>query len=45
MNQIGGSPLEGARPRFPLLLASLLGAALLMNYVDRGTISIAGTLI
>ncbi len=31
--------------RFPLLLAALLGAALLINYVDRGTISTAGPLI
>jgi len=36
---------EGAPSRFPLLLASLLGAALLINYVDRGTISTAGPLI
>lgn len=33
------------RSRFPLLLAALLGAALLINYVDRGTISTAAPLI
>jgi MFS family permease len=31
--------------RFPLALAALLGAALLINYVDRGTISTAAPLI
>lgn len=37
---------SGAAPsRFPLALASLLGAALLINYVDRGTISTASPLI
>ncbi|HXY96760.1 MAG TPA: MFS transporter [Steroidobacteraceae bacterium] len=36
---------ERAPSRFPLALASLLGAALLINYVDRGTISTAGPLI
>jgi MFS family permease len=36
---------ERTPTRFPLLLASLLGAALLINYVDRGTISTAGPLI
>jgi MFS family permease len=41
----GARPLEGSPPRFPLLLASLLGTALLINYVDRGTISTAGPLI
>ena len=36
----------GAAPsRFPLALAALLGAALLINYVDRGTISTASPLI
>ena len=40
-----GERPEGAPSRFPLLLASLLGAALLINYVDRGTISTAGPLI
>ena len=34
-----------APSRFPLVLASLLGAALLINYVDRGTISTAAPLI
>jgi len=41
----GAKPLAGAPSGFPLLLASLLGAALLINYVDRGTISTAGPLI
>ncbi len=37
---------SGAAPsRFPLALAALLGAALLINYVDRGTISTASPLI
>ena len=52
MNQRGGSrqapgatPLEGASSRFPLALASLLGAALMINYVDRGTVSTAAPLI
>jgi MFS family permease len=37
---------SGAAPsRFPLLLAALLGAALMINYVDRGTISTAAPLI
>jgi MFS family permease len=40
-----GERPERARSRFPLLLASLLGAALLINYVDRGTISTAAPLI
>jgi len=35
----------GAPSRFPLVLSALLGAALLINYVDRGTISTAGPLI
>jgi MFS family permease len=35
----------GAPSRFPLALAALLGAALLVNYVDRGTISTAAPLI
>ena len=35
----------GASARFPLVLSALLGAALLINYVDRGTISTAGPLI
>jgi MFS transporter, ACS family, D-galactonate transporter len=35
----------GAPGRFPLALAALLGAALLINYVDRGTISTAAPLI
>ncbi len=35
----------GARSRFPLSLALLLGAALMINYVDRGTISTAAPLI
>jgi MFS family permease len=34
-----------ARSRFPLSLALLLGAALMINYVDRGTISTAAPLI
>jgi MFS family permease len=34
-----------AHGRFPLALAALLGAALLINYVDRGTISTAAPLI
>ncbi|HEY2276126.1 MAG TPA: MFS transporter [Steroidobacteraceae bacterium] len=34
-----------ASSRFPLALASLLGAALLINYVDRGTVSTAAPLI
>ncbi|HET7755908.1 MAG TPA: MFS transporter [Steroidobacteraceae bacterium] len=42
--------LSAARPpaapaRFPFALAALLGAALLINYVDRGTISTAAPLI
>lgn len=37
---------SGAAPsRFPLALTALLGAALLINYVDRGTISTASPLI
>lgn len=37
---------SGAAPsRFPLTLVALLGAALLINYVDRGTISTAAPLI
>jgi MFS family permease len=36
---------ERAPSRFPLSLAALLGAALLINYVDRGTISTAAPLI
>jgi MFS family permease len=41
------SPQEsaGAHSRFPLALALLLGAALMINYVDRGTISTAAPLI
>lgn len=35
----------GAPARFPLALAALLGAALLINYVDRGTISTAAPLL
>ena len=35
----------GAHSRFPLALALLLGAALMINYVDRGTISTAAPLI
>lgn len=35
----------GASSRLPFALASLLGAALLINYVDRGTISTAAPLI
>lgn len=34
-----------AGSRFPLALALLLGAALMINYVDRGTVSIASPLI
>ena len=41
----GAKPPEGPPARFPLLLAALLGTALLINYVDRGTISTAGPLI
>jgi MFS family permease len=41
----GAEPLEGAPSRFPLALASLLGAALMINYVDRGTVSTAAPLI
>jgi MFS family permease len=37
--------LAPAPSRFPLVLSVLLGAALLINYVDRGTISTAGPLI
>jgi MFS family permease len=40
-----GERPDGVRPRFPLALAALLGAALLINYVDRGTISTAAPLI
>jgi MFS family permease len=40
-----GERPDGPPSRFPLALASLLGAALLINYVDRGTISTAGPLI
>ncbi|HYK99679.1 MAG TPA: MFS transporter [Steroidobacteraceae bacterium] len=37
---------SGAAPsKFPLVLAALLGAALMINYVDRGTISTAAPLI
>ena len=37
---------SGAAPsKFPLALAALLGAALMINYVDRGTISTAAPLI
>lgn len=35
----------GAGSGFPLTLAALLGAALMINYVDRGTISTAAPLI
>ena len=35
----------GAGSRFPVALATLLGAALFINYVDRGTISAAAPLI
>jgi MFS family permease len=43
---VGPDELRGRAPaRLPLALASLLGAALLINYVDRGTISTAGPLI
>jgi MFS transporter, ACS family, D-galactonate transporter len=35
----------GAGSRFPVALAALLGAALMINYVDRGTISTAAPLI
>jgi MFS family permease len=46
LRQVGGArPLEAAAPRFPLVLATLLGAALMINYVDRGTISTAAPLI
>lgn len=41
----GAKPLEGTPSRFPLALASLLGAALMINYVDRGTVSTAAPLI
>lgn len=40
-----GQQPDRAPSRFPLLLAALLGAALLINYVDRGTISTAAPLI
>jgi MFS transporter, ACS family, D-galactonate transporter len=40
-----GERPDGVRPRFPLALAALLGAALLINYVDRGTISTAAPLL
>jgi MFS family permease len=36
---------DAAPARFPLALAVLLGTALLINYVDRGTVSTAGPLI
>ena len=36
---------EGAPSRLPLAMVMLLGAALLINYVDRGTISTASPLI
>jgi len=43
---VGSAERSGGAPsRFPLALASLLGAALLINYVDRGTISTAAPLI
>ena len=52
MNRYGGSRSVGpeelpgrAASRFPLVLASLLGAALMINYVDRGTVSTAAPLI
>src|SRR5215469_7932638 len=45
MNQHGGASLPGTVPKFPALLATLLGAALMINYVDRGTISTAAPLI
>ncbi len=35
----------GAGSRFPVALAALLGTALMINYVDRGTISTAAPLI
>jgi MFS family permease len=37
--------LAAAGSRFPVALATLLGAALMINYVDRGTISTAAPLI
>src|SRR5215472_3475002 len=44
--QVGPEELPGRAPsRFPLALASLLGAALMINYIDRGTISTAAPLI
>jgi MFS family permease len=43
---VGPEELPGRAPsRFPLALATLLGAALMINYVDRGTISTAAPLI
>jgi len=43
---VGHAERSGEAPsRFPLALAALLGAALLINYVDRGTISTAAPLI
>lgn len=50
MNQGSRQPRPEELPRrapsrFPLALASLLGAALLINYVDRGTVSTAAPLI
>lgn len=40
-----GDQHPGAVSRFPLQLALLLGAALMINYIDRGTISTASPLI
>lgn len=42
---MGCAERSAGASRFPLALATLLGAALLINYVDRGTISTAAPLI